>query len=131
MQADVSSVSSPPRTSQKNASFGERTREEHASAGEMFWIASSLASVEENESRSREISEIRERDVIGDELSGVRDDPGHPTVPILPKASSERRLRRSSLSSRRSSLSTRRSSLSSRRSSLSSVESESSEGTIN
>ncbi|XP_029120533.2 uncharacterized protein [Elaeis guineensis] len=124
MQADVSLVGSPPRTSQTNNSLGERTREELASAGEMFWVASSLASVEENESRSREISEIRERDVIGDELSGVHDDLFHPIVPMLPKASSERQLRRSSLSSRRSSLS-------SRRSSLSSVESESSEGILN
>ncbi|XP_008786766.1 uncharacterized protein LOC103704993 [Phoenix dactylifera] len=117
MQANVSLVGSPPRTAERNASLGESTGQELASAGQVFWIASSLASVEENESRSREISEIRERDVIGDDLYGVHDDLVHPILPILPKASSERWLHRSSLSSRRSS--------------LSSVGTESSEGSLN
>ncbi|XP_029116719.2 uncharacterized protein [Elaeis guineensis] len=116
MQADVSLVGSPPRTA-RNASFGESAGEELAFSGQVFWVASSLASIEENESRSREISEIRECDVIGDELYGVHDDLVHPSLPILPKATSERRLHRLSLFSRRSS--------------LSSVGTESSEGSLN
>ncbi|KAG1365535.1 hypothetical protein COCNU_12G005350 [Cocos nucifera] len=105
MQADVSIVGSPPRTAERNASLGESAGEELASSGQGFWVASSLASIEENESRLREISEIRELDVIGDELYGVHDDLVHPSSPILPKATSGRRLHRLSLSSRRSSLS--------------------------
>lgn len=99
MQAHVSMVGSPPRTAERNASLGESTGEELASSSQVFWVASSLASIEENESRSREISEIREHDVLGDELYGVHDILVHPSLPILAKATSERRLRRSSLSS--------------------------------
>jgi hypothetical protein len=53
-------------------------------SSEEVWVAPSLASVEETESRSREVSEIRERDIIGPHLSEIHGDLRHPVVPMSP-----------------------------------------------
>lgn len=65
----------------------------------VIWVAPSLACVEENESRSREVSQIRERDVLGTDLKDIREDFRLPIVPVLPPRAASRPLRLSSLSS--------------------------------
>ncbi|CAL9084542.1 unnamed protein product [Musa textilis] len=69
------------------------------SANAFIWFASpSLASVDENEAASREISVIKELDVIGDEAR-VRKDSGHPLWRILPSPAARKRTLHSSWSS--------------------------------
>ncbi|KAJ1686087.1 hypothetical protein LUZ63_017477 [Rhynchospora breviuscula] len=48
---------------------------------EDVWVAPSLASVEEMESRSREVGEILERDIIGTQLSEIHDKLRYPMLP--------------------------------------------------
>lgn len=68
------------------------------SANGFIWFASpSLASVDENEAASREISVIKELDVIGDEAR-VRKDSGRPLWRILPSPAARKRTLHSSLS---------------------------------
>ncbi|ONK77955.1 uncharacterized protein A4U43_C02F12680 [Asparagus officinalis] len=51
-----------------------------------IWVApSSLSFVDEIESRSREINEIKEQDVLQVEVPGISEDFAHPMSPVLPK----------------------------------------------
>ncbi|XP_072995248.1 uncharacterized protein [Typha latifolia] len=72
----------------------------HSSSGGGIWISPSLSCVEENESRLNNISVIRECDIIGDELSVIHEDFGHPVIPVLPYRPTKRTSRCSSVSSR-------------------------------
>ncbi|WOK96772.1 hypothetical protein Cni_G05479 [Canna indica] len=102
--------SPPPGVAERNASSdGSRTEESQISNHYTPWVPPpSLAFVEQNESVSREISIIKELDVIGDELSRVHEDEisiikeeldvigdelsrvhedlGNPILPVLPEA---------------------------------------------
>ncbi|CAL9180944.1 unnamed protein product [Musa hybrid cultivar] len=81
-------------------SSGGGTEESLTSTQGTLWVVPpSLAFVDQNESVSREISIIKELDVIGDELSKVHEDFGGPILPVLPDPAARQSMLGSNLSS--------------------------------
>ncbi|KAG6499385.1 uncharacterized protein LOC121996268 [Zingiber officinale] len=88
---------SPPRETDETDASSITTRTEESAQEpehEIPWVApTSLAYVDQNESVSKEVSMINERDVIGDELTRVHDDFDGPALTPLPdQAEMERML---------------------------------------
>jgi len=83
VQIDSSEEGSARRPHNDNVSSEERLLESDNGG---TWVAPpSLSLVEQYESRSREVTEIREQDVIQIGLSEIGEDFGHPVSPVLPK----------------------------------------------
>ncbi|THU52275.1 hypothetical protein C4D60_Mb10t02270 [Musa balbisiana] len=81
-------------------SSGGGTEESLTSTQGTLWVVPpSLAFVDQNESVSREISIIKELDVIGDELCKVHEDFGGPILPVLPDPAARQSMLGSNLSS--------------------------------
>ncbi|RWW70896.1 hypothetical protein BHE74_00021401 [Ensete ventricosum] len=87
-------------TAERTISSGGGTEESLTSTQGTLWVVPlSLAFVDQNESVSREISIIKELDVIGDELSKVHEDFGGPILPVLPDPAARQSMLGSNLSS--------------------------------
>lgn len=100
---DLFNSGSPPRPVEKTISprvaFGPTNEDLAFSSGGLWVAAPSLSSVDEIESRSRGISEIKERDVIQVALPVPREDFVRPIALVMPRTVSGRIIHPSSLSS--------------------------------